>query len=347
MKIVSTLLVFFALSVYAQTDSTQVPPPAPSTPASFPWQQQMDSLATITQNATVLQTLAQAKVRCERMQHLAQTDSASPERPIENNACTLLMAIAHTQATTAQIRNQTDSLWKVRLSVQKDIVAIQNHIIQIESGKASSLAADLEAEKKRLAQSSAASAEEKERLRLEALEREKRLQAEAADREKLLKSELAEKERLLAEERRKAEERQNDARKKLDALQSKLINVHKDARGIILSMSDILFDVNKASLTPDLKTSLAKIAGILTVYSESNVIVEGHTDNTGSEEHNQKLSEQRAGNVKQFLVEQGVNAKRLRSEGFGFSKPIGDNSTPEGRQKNRRVDLVIQDKNLQ
>ena len=134
---------------------------------------------------------------------------------------------------------------------------------------------------------------------------------------------------------------------KLNELQSKLIQVTKDARGIILSMSDILFDVNKATLKADLKTSLAKVAGILSVYQQFNVSIEGNTDNTGSAEHNMKLSQQRADNVMNFLVEQGIDANRLTAKGLGMSMPIADNSTKEGRQKNRRVDLVIQDKALQ
>lgn len=147
----------------------------------------------------------------------------------------------------------------------------------------------------------------------------------------------------LEEERRKALERQEEARKRFQTLQSDLINVKKDARGIILSMSDILFDIGKATLTQNLKTNLAKIAGILFVYKEANVIVEGHTDNTGSETFNQALSEKRAENVMQFLVIQGIPRERLRAVGYGLTKPVADNTTKEGRQKNRRVDLVISD----
>ncbi len=110
-------------------------------------------------------------------------------------------------------------------------------------------------------------------------------------------------------------------------------------------MSDILFDVGKATLTQDLKTNLAKIAGILTIYKDANVQVEGHTDNVGGEEYNQKLSEKRASNVMDFLVSPGgIAAARLTSVGYGFTKPLADNATKEGRQKNRRVDLVIMDK---
>ncbi len=152
----------------------------------------------------------------------------------------------------------------------------------------------------------------------------------------------------LDEAKRKAAQAREEAEKKFGELNSALIQVRKDARGTIISMSDILFDVGKATLTPDLKTSLAKIAGILTVYKDANVLVEGHTDNVGGEEYNQKLSEKRAGNVMEFLINPGgIPASRLNSQGYGFSKPIADNATKEGRQKNRRVDLVIMDKKLQ
>lgn len=151
----------------------------------------------------------------------------------------------------------------------------------------------------------------------------------------------------LDEEQRKAQKLREEAERKFNELQSALIQVKKDARGTIISMSDILFDIGKATLKPDLKTSLAKIAGILTVFKDSRVFVEGHTDNQGSEEYNQTLSEKRAQNVMDFLIEQGIAIERLQAVGYGFSRPIADNSTKEGRQKNRRVDLVIQESNKQ
>ncbi|MDB5050028.1 MAG: OmpA/MotB domain protein [Fibrobacteres bacterium] len=149
----------------------------------------------------------------------------------------------------------------------------------------------------------------------------------------------------LDEAKRKAQAARDDAEKRFSELNSALIQVSKDARGTIISMSDILFDVGKATLTQDLKTNLAKIAGILTIYKDANVQVEGHTDNVGGEEYNQKLSEKRASNVMEFLTSPGgIAATRLTSMGYGFSKPLADNATKEGRQKNRRVDLVIMDK---
>ncbi len=152
----------------------------------------------------------------------------------------------------------------------------------------------------------------------------------------------------LEAERSKAESerRRLESEKRFSELQSTFIQVKTDARGTIISMSDILFDVGKATLTADLKTSLAKIAGILLVFKDSRIGIEGHTDNVGSEAYNQDLSEKRAKAVLDFLVVQGISEERLSSVGYGFSKPVADNATKEGRQKNRRVDLVIQEKKV-
>jgi len=136
-----------------------------------------------------------------------------------------------------------------------------------------------------------------------------------------------------------------EAQKKLDALNSKTIRVYTDARGTILAMSDILFEFGKATLTQDLQLNLAEVAAILkTLLTESTVIIEGHTDNVGSAAKNKTLSEQRAQAVLKYLVSRGVDKKRLRSVGYGATKPVADNSTDEGKAKNRRVDLIIKDK---
>ncbi len=145
----------------------------------------------------------------------------------------------------------------------------------------------------------------------------------------------------IAQQQQELELQRREAQQRFDQLKSELISVKQDARGTIISMSDILFDINQATLTSDLMINLAKIAGILVVYKDLNITVEGHTDNTGSREYNQTLSENRAENVLNFLIEQGVSPTRLSSAGYGFDKPVADNNTVEGRAKNRRVDLVI------
>ena len=156
---------------------------------------------------------------------------------------------------------------------------------------------------------------------------------------------LSESQRALAMKEYELQAQKAEAQKKLDALNSQTISVYRDARGTILSMSDILFEFGKADLKPELKENLAEIAAILkNLLTESHVIIEGHTDNVGSAAANKKLSEQRASAVLQYLSERGVDKKRLKSVGYGLEKPVADNNTKEGQAKNRRVELVIQDK---
>lgn len=113
------------------------------------------------------------------------------------------------------------------------------------------------------------------------------------------------------------------------------------ARGIILNLPDILFDVNEATLKPEARIVIAKLAGILLIMKDLNLRIEGHTDSTGSPSYNLKLSEKRAASVFDFLYEQGISGQRMKSVGYGMERPIADNSTAAGRRQNRRVEIII------
>jgi outer membrane protein OmpA-like peptidoglycan-associated protein len=106
-------------------------------------------------------------------------------------------------------------------------------------------------------------------------------------------------------------------------------------------MSDVLFDFNKYSLKPEAREKLAKISGILVAYPGLKVQVEGYTDNIGTDEYNQKLSEERADGVRDYLVAQSVPQDNVSAEGYGKTHPVADNSTNSGRAQNRRVQLVV------
>jgi outer membrane protein OmpA-like peptidoglycan-associated protein len=124
--------------------------------------------------------------------------------------------------------------------------------------------------------------------------------------------------------------------------QLNLILVTRDsARGLIVSMSDVLFDTGQYSLKPGAREKLAKVAGILLAYPGLKIDVGGYTDNVGGDEMNQKLSENRAGSVRTYLVAQGVTANSVSSEGFGNTLPVASNDNAAGRQENRRVELVV------
>lgn len=105
--------------------------------------------------------------------------------------------------------------------------------------------------------------------------------------------------------------------------------------------SGILFEVNKSTLTPTAKSNVDKLAKILNKYPDTNILVEGHTDATGTDEYNQKLSEQRAAAVASFAEGDGVAVSRFTTVGYGEKQPIADNSTADGRQLNRRVEIAI------
>jgi outer membrane protein OmpA-like peptidoglycan-associated protein len=122
---------------------------------------------------------------------------------------------------------------------------------------------------------------------------------------------------------------------------NKILETRDSARGLIVSMSDVLFDTGKYSLKPGAREKLAKVAGILIAYPGLNIEVGGYTDNVGGDEMNQKLSENRAGSVRDYLVEQGVGATSVSAKGFGNTLPVASNDNASGRQVNRRVELVV------
>ncbi len=147
----------------------------------------------------------------------------------------------------------------------------------------------------------------------------------------------------LEDARVQAENRQNQLFNALHQLEGEYARITQEARGTIVSLSDILFDFDKATLRREAELNLVRVATILNQFPEMSVHVEGHTDNIGTPEHNMDLSQRRAQAVYEFLVTQGVDPARLSAQGFGLTRPVADNSTAEGRQRNRRVDLVIQD----
>jgi outer membrane protein OmpA-like peptidoglycan-associated protein len=122
---------------------------------------------------------------------------------------------------------------------------------------------------------------------------------------------------------------------------NKVLQTRDSARGLIVSMSDVLFDTGQFSLKPGAREKLAKVAGILIAYPTLNIQVGGYTDNVGGDDMNQKLSENRAGAVRDYLVQQGVGTNSVSAMGFGNSVPVASNDNAAGRQENRRVELVV------
>jgi outer membrane protein OmpA-like peptidoglycan-associated protein len=120
-----------------------------------------------------------------------------------------------------------------------------------------------------------------------------------------------------------------------------ILQTRDTARGLIVNMSDVLFDTGKFSLRPAAREKLAKVAGLVAGHPGLRLDVEGHTDSIGSDDYNQQLSEHRGESVREYLTGQGMAASSVTSKGFGKTQPVASNDTASGRQQNRRVELVI------
>ncbi len=132
-----------------------------------------------------------------------------------------------------------------------------------------------------------------------------------------------------------------EMRAKLAVQLNTILATRDTARGLIVSMSDVLFDTGQYSLKPGAREKLSKVAGILLAYPSLNIEVGGYTDNVGGDDMNQKLSENRADSVRDYLIQQGVNSKSVSATGFGNTQPVATNDNAAGRQENRRVELLV------
>jgi outer membrane protein OmpA-like peptidoglycan-associated protein len=179
----------------------------------------------------------------------------------------------------------------------------------------------------------AEAARQQAELRAAAAAREARLEAEAAAKEASAREAAAE-----AERARKAAE---DLRAKLLEQFNRILETRDSERGLVITMADVLFDTGQYELRPQTREALARLSGVVLAHEGLKLEVEGHTDSTGSDDLNQTLSERRAGAVRAYLIEQGLAGDAITAHGFGKAMPVGDNSTAAGRQKNRRVELIV------
>jgi outer membrane protein OmpA-like peptidoglycan-associated protein len=199
-----------------------------------------------------------------------------------------------------------------------------------EREDAARIAAEAEARRRAEAEAERLAAERKaeqakveaERMRAAALARQR--EAEAAAK---LKEDA---------EREKAE-----LRARLQQQLSLILETRDSARGLIVNMSDVLFDTAQHTLRQGAREKLAKVSGIVLAHPGLMLEVEGHTDSIGSDDYNQRLSERRADSVRSYLVQQGLPASSIAARGFGESRPVASNDNAAGRQQNRRVEIIV------
>jgi outer membrane protein OmpA-like peptidoglycan-associated protein len=221
----------------------------------------------------------------------------------------------------AKSRDQADAAIRQKEEAQSDTAKAQAAKVQAESDatRARNDAAD--------AQSAAAKA------------RADMADSQAASASALSAAQAdADRSRLAAQQ---AETDKAAMRTRLSEQLNAVLQTRDSARGLIVSMSDVLFDTGKYSLKPGAREKLAKVAGILISYPGLNIEVGGYTDNVGGDVMNQTLSENRAGSVRDYLVHQGVATNSVSAKGFGNTLPVATNDNSSGRQQNRRVELLV------
>jgi len=267
----------------------------------------------------------------EAMNAIQIADAAGARKYATDTMATAATALKNAQDLDMRKGDRKQVITYAREAVQS---AEDARIITIRKIKAEDDAAALQArnqaeqdkqqaEKRRQADAAAAQADaEAQRAREEAQ------RARDAQQQAQLNAEQARQQAAQARER---------LREQLNAV----LETTETARGLIVNMPDVLFDFNKYTLKPGAREKLAKVSGILLSYPNLKLQVEGYTDSIGSDEYNQKLSEERADSVRGYLVSQSVSESNVTAAGYGKSHPVADNSTNSGRAQNRRVELVV------
>ncbi|HYZ83049.1 MAG TPA: OmpA family protein, partial [Bryobacteraceae bacterium] len=203
----------------------------------------------------------------------------------------------------------------------------------------------VQAQAERLAAEKARAEAEAERLAADKAKAEADAARQAALAQQQAAQQDAERARLQAQDadrlRLKAEGDREALRRQLLEQFNAILETRDTARGLIVNMSDVLFDTGRYTLRPAAREKLARVSGIILSHPGLKLEVEGHTDSVGSDAYNQRLSEQRADEVRAYLIKSGINPSNVTSKGFGESMPVADNNTAAGRQQNRRVELVV------
>jgi len=172
--------------------------------------------------------------------------------------------------------------------------------------------------------------------------REAQQQAEAARQQAIAEQQKLAQQAASAQAAQQAAEKDTQAmREKLREQLNAILATRDTARGLIVNLSDVLFDFDKATLKPETREKLAKISGILLTYPTLHVKVEGYTDSIGSDDYNMQLSQKRADGVRDYLDTNGISPNNITAVGLGKSNPVASNDTATGRQQNRRVELVV------
>ena len=247
-----------------------------------------------------------------------------------------------TENSLASKADKKDTISKARQTIQfaEDARALAAH----RQDEARIAAEKEAAAAKARAEAEARAAEEAKRQAELSAAREAQMKAEAEAAAAKAKAEAdiaAAKEAAARADAERSRKAAADLRAQLLDQFNRILETRDTPRGLVVNMGDVLFDFGKYDLKSEAREKLAKLSGIILAHTGLKLAVEGHTDNVGSDETNQKLSEKRAETVRAYLLGQGLPEASVTSQGFGKTSPVADNATAEGRQKNRRVEIVV------
>ena len=274
-----------------------------------------------------------AAARAAQLQSAQQQAAAAQAQALDAREQALLAReqLAKSQQQLADAQQQAASLQQRAAQAQQDAAAAQ------QRADAAGLSAEAAESARREADDARARAEalatQAQDARMDAERASAALQTQKTELESKVTQTEAENARLRKE--------RDDLTGQLNTALSSVASITQTARGVVVNLPDILFDTNKATLKPNAQIAMGKLAGIVSVFPNINLRVEGHTDSTGTDAINDRLSRERAQSVVSFLQAQGVAASRMASEGYGSRMPVADNSTVEGRAKNRRVEIIL------
>jgi outer membrane protein OmpA-like peptidoglycan-associated protein len=279
-------------------------------------------------------TAAQAQAADAEKQTLAAREAAVAAR---EQALAAQAQLAQSQQQAAAAQQQMTTLQQQAAAAQQDAAAAEQRAAAAGLSAGAAETARRDADESRLkaealaAQATAAKSEAE------------RTTAEVA----MIAANLEKQNAQLQKDNDRLMKERDDLAGQLDGALSSVAQITKTARGVVVNLPDILFDINKATLKQNTEVALAKLAGIVQVFPKINLRIEGYTDSTGSDELNMRLSKERAEAVLGFLQRQGVAAARMTAVGYGPKFPVADNATVEGRAKNRRVEIILAEGTIQ
>ena len=238
----------------------------------------------------------------------------------------------------AQAKAQADAEAQKRAQAEAQTLTAQQAKAEADRARAQAEMASAQAAKDRAEADTARQTAMAQQQAAQAEAEKSRLAAAQADQQR----QLAEQQRLAAEKQvQQSEAEKAEMRQRLLTQLNLILATRDSARGLIVNMSDVLFDTAKATLRAGAREKLSKVAGIVLAYPTLKLAVEGHTDSVGGDSYNQVLSEKRAYAVRDYLVAQGINGNSMTAIGLGKGDPVASNATAAGRQMNRRVEMVV------